>query len=45
MKEDTPATMQEPQNEEEETQQEIQPENTEEVVEVNKMTQNLGVAV
>jgi hypothetical protein len=36
---------QEPQNEEEETQQEIQPENTEAVVEVNKMTQNLGAAV
>jgi hypothetical protein len=45
MKEDTPAAAQEPQNEEAETQWEVQPESTEAVMEVNRMTQNLGAAV
>jgi hypothetical protein len=35
MKEDTPSLAQEPQNEEAETQHEVQPEKTKEVMEVN----------
>jgi hypothetical protein len=37
MKENMPTMMQEPQNEEEKTQQEVQPESTEPVMEVNGM--------
>jgi hypothetical protein len=42
MEQDTPAVVQEPQNKEAETQQEIQPEHTEAAVEVNRTTQHLG---
>jgi hypothetical protein len=42
MKEDMPAVTQEPQNEEAETQQEVQPESTEPTVEGNRTTQNQG---
>jgi hypothetical protein len=45
MKEDTPAETREPQNEEAETQREVKLESTQAAVEVNGMTQNLGVAV
>jgi hypothetical protein len=45
MKEDMPAVVQAPQNEESETPQEVQPESIEEALEVNKTTQNLGEAV
>jgi hypothetical protein len=38
MKEDTPAAVHEPQNEEAKTQREVQPESTEAIMEVNKMT-------
>jgi hypothetical protein len=42
MEQDTPASLQELQNKEVETQQELQPEHTEAAIEVNGMTQNLG---
>ena len=40
MKVDTPVATQDPQNEKEETQKEVQPESTEEALEVNEMAQN-----
>jgi hypothetical protein len=43
MEQDTPVVVHEPQNKEEENHQEIPPEHTEATVEVNEMTQHLGL--
>jgi hypothetical protein len=44
-KEDTPSAVQEPQNEEAQTQREVQPKITEAIMEVNEMTKNMGATV